>query len=192
LQNFARYIYGRASILLTILLLLRKPPDFFKTSRQLPFLCYNRPNLKTNQGKEQNLISVQGVNKNLPQRSKMEQIFVLPSNLSTYANGKYQGGNYQLIIDDNHLFVWLIQQMVPIKREFAFIARGIPGNSPFSCCANQWSVESGSPMISETKIYLRAIERGENIVRVSIEQHGFTSLDVAVGIILPKFSLHHT
>lgn len=116
----------------------------------------------------------------------MEQIFDLPENLSAYANGRYAAGNYQIIVDDTTIFVWLIQRMVPVKREFAFIARGVPGNLPVSCCANQWAESGGSPIISEAKIYLRAVERAENIVRVSVEQHGFTPLDIAVGITLPK------
>ena len=120
----------------------------------------------------------------------MEQIFDLPENLSAYGNGKYRGGNYQLIIDDTTVFVWLIQPMIPLKREFAFIVRGIPGSLPVSCCANQWFEKGGFPVISETKVYLRAIERGENVVRVSVEQHGFTALDIAVGIVFSKLSLN--
>ena len=47
----------------------------------------------------------------------MEQIFDLPPNLSAYENGKYAGQNYQLIVKDGSVFVWLIGQTVPMKRE---------------------------------------------------------------------------
>ena len=114
----------------------------------------------------------------------MEQTFDLPADLSAYENGRYVGRSYQLVVKDGSVFVWLIGQMVPMKREFTFVARGIPGNLPVSCCATQWSESDSSPIITETKVYLRAVERGENMVRVSIEQHGFAAIDVAVGMIL--------
>ena len=113
-----------------------------------------------------------------------EQFFDLPPNLSAYAEGKYVGQNYQLIVEDGSVFLWLIAQLVPMKREFSFIARGILGSLPVSCCATQWSGPNASPIINETKIYMRSVERAENMVRVSVEQHGFTAIDIAVGIIL--------
>lgn len=115
----------------------------------------------------------------------MEQSFELPD-LSSYETGEYSEGSFRITVRDETVYVWVIQSQVPIKREFAFVITGVPGSLPVSCCASRWSVRGGIPIFGEHKVYLRAIERTNNTVRVAVEHHGFEAIDIAVGVIFAR------
>ncbi|MEO6390490.1 MAG: hypothetical protein ABIP75_01480 [Pyrinomonadaceae bacterium] len=115
----------------------------------------------------------------------MEQTFELPD-LSAYETGEYSEGNFRITVRGETVYVWVIQPQVPLKREFAFVINGVPGSLPVSCCASRWSARGEIPIFGEHKVYLRAIERTNNVVRVAVEHHGFEAIDIAAGMMFAR------
>lgn len=114
-----------------------------------------------------------------------EQTFALP-NLSPLAAGVHHGPNYQLTIQGEFVYTWAIQPQVAPEREFTFLIWWVPGTLPVTACATLWSTSTGQPAIGATKVYVRSIERGEHVVRVTVEHQAEVPVDIAVGIGFPK------